>query len=154
MKKQSEIRYFITDMVAIPIIRINKKSDAYKQATKDGWGTVYIPYENGEPTTLICDEDSSATLINSYGQQCCISPYEELNPKEWPKQAECVAIITTDSCGIAFWEKEKGNIKIYVTYDENGLIDNYRLADWTETVIYNGEILINFEDLPENDPYQ
>jgi len=147
MKNICETRYFITDIVAVPIIRIKKKSEAYRQATKDGWGTVYTPYENGEPTTLICDEDSSAVLINQYGKQCCIFPYEELNPKEWLKQAECQAIITSDSCGYAYWEKEEGTIKIYVTYDENGFIDDYRITDWTDKP-YDNEIEIKFEELP------
>lgn len=146
---KNELRYLITDIVAIPVIRIAKKSDAYKQATKDGWGTVYTPYENGEPTELICDEDSSAVLINKYGKQCCIFPYEKLNPKEWYKQIECQAIIQSDSYGFAYWEKEEGSIKIYVIYDENGFIDTYRLTDWTDKP-YDGEVEISFKELSLN----
>lgn len=149
---KNELRYFVTDIVAIPVIRIAKKSDAYKQATKDGWGTVYIPYENGEPTELICDEDSYAELINQYGQYNFIYPYEELNPKEWFKQAECQAIIMGDSCGFSFWEKEEGSVKFFVTYDENGFIDSYRLTDWTDKP-YDGEVEISFKELPEVDIY-
>lgn len=144
---KNELRYLVTDIVAIPVIRIVKKSEAYKQVTKDGWGVVYTPYVNGEPTTLICDEDSSAVLINQYGQQCIIAPYEELNPKEWFKQIECQAIIQSDSCGFSFWEKEEGSVKLYVTYDKNGFIDSYRITDWTEEP-FDGEIEIMFEELP------
>jgi hypothetical protein len=140
---KNELRYFVTDIVAVPVIRIAKKSEAYKQVTKDGWGIVYTDQNE----TLICDEDSSAVLINQYGQQCCIFPYEELKPREWFKQAECQAIIQSDSCGFSFWEKEEGLVKLYVTYDENGFVDSYRITDWTEEP-FDGEIEIMFEELP------
>lgn len=145
MKVTSECRYIKTDSASIPIIKIYKKSEAYRQATKDGWGTVYT---NNQSNDLICDEDCHAVLINQYGKQCLIFPYEELKPKEWFKQAECNAIITGDSCGYSFWEKEEGLVKIYITKNEEGIIEDYRIADWTENVIYDGEELISFKDLP------
>ena len=150
MKIKNETRYLVTDIVAIPITKNYLKSDIYREATGDGWGTVYTTNSSDE---LICSNDNSATLINAYGKQYCICPYEELNPKEWFKQAECKAIITTNDCGDSFYEAENGLIKIYVSYDENGFIDTWRLADWTETAIYDNEIQINFEDLPTVDPY-
>lgn len=144
MKVTSECRYIKTDIVSIPIIKIFKKSEAYRQATKPGWGTV----DTDKNDILYCDEDCHAVLVNDYGRQCLIFPYEELEPKEWFKQAECEAILTGDSCGYSFWEKEEGLIKIYITKNEEGIIENYRIADWTEKVIYDGEELISFEDLP------
>ena len=33
MKKQNEIRYIVTDVVSIPVIKLNSKTEAYKQAT-------------------------------------------------------------------------------------------------------------------------
>ncbi len=149
MKKQNECRYIITDIVAIPIVRINKKSEAYRQVTSDGWGIVY----KDQNDILICDEDSHGVLVNSYGKQCCIFPYEELKPKEWFKQAECNVILQGDSCGFSFWEKEKGLVKIYITKDENGNIDNYRITDWTDNIIYDNEELIEFEELSKTDPF-
>jgi len=148
MKKSSECRYFVTDTVAVPVIRTYKKGEAYRQATGDGWGTVYTDSEG----TLICDEDSSAILISEYGEYTFIYPYDELKKNKWLKQAECRVIIHDDACGMDFWEAEPGLTKIYVTYDRNGFIDTYRLTDWTDNG-YDGETLVKFEDLPEVDPY-
>jgi len=149
MRKQNEVRYIVTDIVAIDVIRINNKSEAYLQATAHGWGVVDID-ENG---TFFCDEDSRAILVNNQGEQRFISPYTELNRKEWFKQAECSVILQSDSCGYSFWEKEKGLVKIFVTRNENGLIESFRLVDWTENSLYEDEEEITFEDLPEVDPY-
>ena len=44
-----------------------------------------------------------------------------------PKQAECAAIIVSDSCGFTVWAEDFGKVHIFVSYDENGLIDNYRV---------------------------
>jgi hypothetical protein len=143
MKHISEVRYFITDVVAVPVTQLFKKSDAYKRATKPGWGIV----DTDKDGTLFCDEDSSAILTNMYGEQNMIFPYDELNRKEWFSQAECKVIIMTDSCGITFWTSKPKDIQIFVTYDDNGLIDTYRVTDWTDKA-YDGEILINFEELP------
>lgn len=148
MKRSSDTRYFVTDFVAIPIIRLYKKSDAYRQATGDGWGVVYTDNKG----IFVCDEDSSAVLINNAGEQCCIFPYEELAPKKWYKQAECVAIIQTDSGGLSYWEKVSGSVKIHVTRDEGGFIDTYRLV-WAGEDLYDGEVEIRFENLPSTDPY-
>ncbi|HEY5588867.1 MAG TPA: hypothetical protein VIK86_07930 [Candidatus Paceibacterota bacterium] len=148
MKKTCECRYFVTDIVAVPIVKLYRKSEAYRQATIDGWGVVYTDKDN----ELVCDEDSYAILIPQCGQQSLIFPYNELNKKEWLKQEECIAIIQGDSCGFSFWEKEKGDIQIFVTYDENRLIDSYRITDWTDKP-YDNEILIDFESLSEIDPY-
>jgi hypothetical protein len=144
MKKISECRYFVTDSVAIPVIKIGKKSDAYKQATGDGYGVVYTDKSN----VLICDEDCTARLVDEFGNECGIYPNEELNRKRWFKQAECKAIIISDSCGLNFY----GDVKICVSYDSNGLIDTYRVTDLTDG-LYEGEVIVNFEDLPEEDPY-
>lgn len=143
MKRANECRYFITEVAAIPLIRLYKKSDAYRQATKPGWGVVDTD-KNG---ILYCDEDSGAVLIDCVGQEHFIAPYEDLDPKQWPKQAECIAIIQSDSCGFSFWENEPGRIKLYVTYDENGFVDTFRLATWTEST-YGNEVDVLFKNLP------
>jgi hypothetical protein len=140
---KNEMRYFITNVVAIPVLRIAKKSDAYKQATKPSWGVV----DTDSDGNLFCDEDSHAILINKYGQSNLIYPYETLNPKEFYKQIECQVIIQGDSCGFSFWEKEEGDVKFFVTYDENGFIDTYRLAYWAEKP-YDNEVEIKFKELP------
>ncbi len=138
MKKQNEVRYIVTDVVSIPVFRLASKTEAYRQAMKPGWGTVewYSAadgYKNpvsrdcsDKTQQLVCDEDSSADLYTKNGGYSGISPYEEINTKEMPKQAECAAIIHSDSCGYDFWT-EDGQIRIFVTYDANGLIDSYRL---------------------------
>ena len=40
MKKQNEVRYIVTDVVSIPVFRLARKTEAYRQAVKPGWGTV------------------------------------------------------------------------------------------------------------------
>ncbi len=144
MKKSSEWRYFVTDSVSIPVCRIGKKSDAYNQATSDGYGVVYTDRDGH----YICDEDCTARLIDKFGNECGIYPYEELNRKQWFKQAECKTIITSDSCGLSFY----GDVKICVSYDSNGYIDTYRVTDMDDG-LYGGEIVVKFEDLPKEDPY-
>lgn len=144
MKKSSVWRYFVTDSVAIPVCKIGKKSDAYNQATGDGYGVVYTDRDGH----YICDEDCTARLIDEYGNECGIYPNEELNRKQWFKQAECKTIITSDSCGLSFY----GDVKICVSYDLNGYIDTYRVTDINDG-LYEGETVVKFEDLPEEDPY-
>lgn len=118
MKKQNEIRYIVTDVVSIPVIKLTSKTEAYKQATKPGWGTVeWYSAENGYKNpvnhyrgdknhVMLCDEDTSADLYTKNGGYFGIYPYDEINVKEMPKQAECAAIIHSDSCGFDFWAED------------------------------------------------
>lgn len=115
------MRYFVTDVASIPLYKGYGKTKAYKQATKDGWGTVY----RDENNALVCDEDCSASLYTKNGGYFGIFPCEEIDTKETPKHAECAAIITSDSCGLSFWAEDFSLIHIFVACDENGLIDRY-----------------------------
>jgi hypothetical protein len=157
-------RYFVTDIVSVGIVRIGNKSEAYRQVTGPGWGVIDWFSEtnnytrsvnrdkNDKSQKLYCDEDSSAVIYSNYGKEFVISPDEEIVLKNCPKQSETIAIIQSDSCGFSFWEKEKGNIKIFVTYDENGLIENYRLDNWNGKP-YEGETEIQFEDLQSEEEH-
>ena len=142
MKQKWEVRYFVTAVASVPVYRTYGKTEAYRQAAKDGWGTVYRD-ENG---VLVCDEDCCADLYTKNGGYFGIRPYEEINTKEMPKQAACAAIITSDSCGMSFWAEDFSQIHIFVTYDENGLIDTYRV-EYGDTPVYDGEVEISFDDL-------
>ena len=149
MKKKWEVRYFVTDVASIPVYKAYSKMETYRQAAKDGWGTVY----RDENNALVCDEDCSASLYTKNGGYFGIFPYEEINTKEMPKQAACAAIIVSDSCGFTFWAEDFNKIHIFVTYDENGLVDTYRV-EYGDSPIYDGEMEIRFEDLyqqPEGD---
>lgn len=149
MKKKWEVRYFVTAVASIPVYKAYSKTETYRQAAKDGWGTVY----RDENNALVCDEDCSASLYTKNGGYFGIFPYEEINTKEMPKQAACAAIITTDSCGVNFWAEDFNQIHIFVTYDENGLVDTYRV-EYGDSPIYDKEKEIRFEDLyqqPEGD---
>ena len=149
MKKKWEVRYFVTAVASIPVYKAYSKTETYRQAAKDGWGTVY----RDENNTLVCDEDCSASLYMKNGGYFGIFPYEEINTKELPKQAACAAIIVSDSCGFTFWAEDFNQIHIFVTYDENGLVDTYRV-EYGDSPIYDGEMEICFEDLyqqPEGD---
>lgn len=161
---KSEIRYIVTDVVSIPVCRMAKKGEAYRYATGAGWGVVewYSPINNyaapvnrdksDKTQVMYCDEDTSATLYPKYGREYVISPYEEINLKDAPKQPETEVIIVSGPCGYDFWENEKGDVKIFVTYDENGLIDTYRLDNWTGKP-YDGETEITFDDLQSTEDY-
>jgi hypothetical protein len=159
------VRYIVTDVASIPVCRIGSKARAYRHATKSGWGVVdwYSAIEGyklpvnrvaGDKTqVLLCDEDSHAVLYHKYGREFVITPYEEINLKNAPSQAETDAIIIGDSCGYSFWAKEDGDVKIFVTYDENGLIDNYRLDNWAAKP-YDWETKITFDQLQSQEEYE
>lgn len=149
MKKKWEVRYFVTAVASVPVYKAYSKTETYRQAAKDGWGTVCRDEDNA----LVCDEDCSASLYTKNGGYFGIFPYEEINTKEMPKQAACAAIIVSDSCGFTFWAEDFNQIHIFVTYDENGLVDTYRV-EYGDSPIYDGEMEIRFEDLyqqPEGD---
>jgi hypothetical protein len=155
---KSETRYIVTDIVSIPVIRNAKKGDAYRMATGPGWGIVdwYSETNNyscpvnrdkdDKSQALYCNDDSSTVLYPKSGCEFVIAPDEEVNLKDVPKQSEVNAIIISDSCGYSFWAKETGDVKIFVTYDGNGLIDTYRLDNWNGKP-YDGEIEILFCNL-------
>jgi hypothetical protein len=155
---KSETRYIVTDVVSIPVIRARGKGEIYRMATVPGWGCVEwysaennysapVTHDKSDKTQqLSCDIDMSATLYPHCGAEFTIAPYEEINLKDAPSQSYTDAIIVSDSCGFTFWEKDNGDIKIFVTYDESGLIDSYRLDNWSGKP-YDGETEITFEDL-------
>ena len=149
MKKKYEIRYMVTAVASIPVYKVFSKTEAYKLAAKDGWGTV----SRDENNALVCDEDCSADLYTKNGGYFGISPYEEVNTKELPKQAACAAIITSDSCGMTFWA-EDNQIRIFVTYEESGLVDTFRIEYGADAQPYDGETEISFEDLTAEEAWQ
>jgi len=163
MKARAETRYIVTDIVSISVCRIGSKGYAYRMATGPGWGLVelYSAVDNytfpvsrdkeDKSQVLLCDEDSSGVLYPRFGREFSICSGEELKIKEAPKKAEVDAIVISDPCGYSFWQKDDGDVKIFVTYDENGLIDSYRMDNWTGKP-YDGETEISFNDLQsEND---
>ena len=158
MKQKWEVRYFVTDVASVPVYKAYSKTETYRQAAKPGWGTVewYSAADgyknpvnrdrNDKTQQLCCDEDCSASLYTKNGGYFGIFPYEEIDVKEMPKQAECAAIIISDSCGFTFWAEDFSRIHIFVTYDANGLIDTYRV-EYDDTTVYDGEVEISFDDL-------
>ena len=149
MKKKYETRYFVTSVASIPVVRVHGKMEMHRQATEDGWGVVY----RDETNTLICDEDCSANLYTKDGGYFGIFPNEEIIKKEMPKRSACAAIITGDSCGYCVWAEDFSQIHFFVVYDENGLVDSYRV-EYGDSPIYDDEVEVAFEDLfeqPEGD---
>lgn len=142
MKQKWEVRFFVTSVVSVPIYKVYSKTNAYRQAAKDGWGTIY----RDENNVLVCDEDCSADIYTKNGSYFGIRANDEINTKEIPKQATCAAIITGDSCGLSFWAEDFSQIHIFVTRDENGLIDTYRV-EYGDMPICDGEAEISFDDL-------
>ena len=100
IKKQWEVRYFVTAVASVPLYKCHSKTETYKQAAKPGWGTVewYSAADgyktpatrdrNDKTQQLCCDEDCSADLYTKNGGYFGIRPYDEINVKEMPKQAE------------------------------------------------------------------
>ena len=165
MKKKDETRYFVTAVASVPVYKFASKTEMYRMATKPGWGAVEwysaadgyknpVNRDRSDKTQqLCCDEDTSASLYTKNGGYFGIFPYEEINVKEMPKQAEVAAIIYSDSCGYSVWAEDFNQVHIFVSYDANGLIDSYRL-EYGDSPIYDGEVEISFEDLyqqPEGD---
>lgn len=153
MKKKDETRYFITSVASVPVYKVFSKTEMYKQAAKPGWGVVDWD-GTGKEKALVCDEDCSASLYTKNGGYFGIFPYEEINMKEMPKQTECAAIITSDSCGFSFWAEDNSQIRIFVTYEESGLVDSYSIGYGVDAKPLPGETEISFEDLfqqPEGD---
>ena len=160
MKKKDETRYFVTSVASVPVYKVASKTEMYRMATKPGWGAVEwysaadgyknpVNRDRSDKTQkLCCDEDTSASLYTKNGGYFGIFPYEEINAKEMPKQAEVAAIIYSDSCGYSIWAEDFNQIHIFVSYDANGLIDNYRV-EYGDSTIYDGEVEISFEDLYE-----
>lgn len=161
MKKFYECRYIVTSVASIPVARLNRKGEAYNMATKPGYGTIdwYSAANNYEAPVnrdrsdktqvLCCDEDCEADIYTKDGSSWGISPNDEINRQDIPKQADVEAIIMGNSEGFNIW----GDIRIFVTYDENGLVDNFRL-DYGDVQPYEGETEITFEDLyPEENEY-
>lgn len=149
MKKKYETRYFVTAVASIPVVRVYGKTEMYRQAAKDGWGVVYRDEENN----LVCDEDCTADFYMKDGSYYGLSGNDEVNTKEMPKQAACAAIVTGDSCGYSFWAEDVSQIHFFMTYEESGLVDSYRI-EYGDSVIYDGEVEVAFEDLfqqPEGD---
>lgn len=163
--KKNEIRYFVTSFASVPVYKVASKTEMFRMSTKPGWGAVeWYSAADGykNPVTrdrkdktqqLCCDEDTSASLYLKNGGYFGIFPYEEINVKEIPKQAEVAAIIYSDSCGYSIWAEDYSKVHIFVTRDKNGLIEDYRV-EYGDTPIYDGEVEISFEDLfeqPEGD---
>ena len=170
MKLKNIVRYIVTDVASIPVVKLGRKGEAYRAATKPGWGTVewYSSVNNYEMPVyrdrsdktqeLCCNEDNGAVLYSrtmkefGYGTECVIAPYEKIDLKSMPTQAQTVAIIISDCCGYSFWAKDPGDIKIFVIYDKNGLIDSYRLGGWMEKP-YEDETEIAFDDLQSKEEH-
>ena len=120
------MRYFVTAVASVRVYKGYGKTEAYRQATKDGWGAVY----RDENNSLVCDEDCSASLYTKNGGYFGIFPYEEINTKEMPKQAACAAIITSDSCGLSFWAEDFNQIHIFVVYHSSLELVNKLILAW------------------------
>lgn len=144
MKKQHEVRYIVTAVASIPVFKVFSKTDMYTQAVKPGWGVVDWD-GTGKEKALVCDEDCNADIYTKDGGYFVISPYEEINRKDIPKQADAEAIVTSDSDGYSFWTK--GQIRIFVTYEESGVVDTFRIEYGADVQPYDGETELAFEDL-------
>lgn len=87
MKKKWEVRYFVTAVASVPVYKAYSKTETYRQAAKDGWGTVY----RDENNALVCDEDCAADLYTKNGGYFGIRSCDEIITKEMPKQPERLA---------------------------------------------------------------
>lgn len=152
--KKGGLRYFITDVVNVPLVRLGSKGEAYRYATHpcsycvdwysadDGY-TVPCNRDRSDKTQkLLCMSDIAFTILDKSGNSFCFVEGDEVIRKDLPKQADVAAIAIYDAHQISIW----GDCKIFVSYDENGLIDTYRVD--VEGDAFEGETEISFEDLP------
>ena len=160
---KDETRYIVASVASVPVTRYMSKYVAYREITKPGWGLVEwysasdgyknpVSRDRSDKTQrMYCDEDSYGVLYAKNGNEFSIYPYEEINLKNAPRQAETVTMICSDSGGFSFWTKSR--IKIFVTYSEMGLIETYRF-EGESGIPEAGETEISFEDLQGEEDYE
>ncbi|MEY8388564.1 hypothetical protein AALC17_14965 [Oscillospiraceae bacterium 38-13] len=76
---KKEVRYLVTDVVSIPVIRLTSKTEAYRQSVKPGWSTAKwysaadgyknpVSRDHSDKTQqLVCDEDSGTDFYTKNG---------------------------------------------------------------------------------------
>lgn len=160
---KDETRYIVTSVTSVPVTRYMSKCVAYREITKPGWGLVEwysasdgyknpVSRDRSDKTQrMYCEENSYGVLYAENGNEFSIYPYEEINLKNAPRQAETVTMICSGSGGFSFWTKSR--IKIFVTYSEMGLIETYRL-EGESGIPEAGETEISFEDLQGEEDYE
>jgi len=165
MKMKYETRYLVTECVSVPVSRQPLKGNMYQYTTRPGWGTVEVysatdNYEtprskdaNDTTQKMLGCPDTSTTFYTFSGYSYTVAEGDEMVYAEVPKQAHTCLIIVSDPCGYTFWTQKDEYLQIFVTYDENGLIDSYRLASWIDSP-YDGEVAIAFPDLQSEEDYQ
>lgn len=121
-KKDSEIHYFVTNSVSVPVVRVYGKTEMYCHAVENGWGTVY----RGK-----CNANNSFILYTKDGGYYGIFPGDDIIKKEIPKQAACAAIICTDSGGYSFWAEIPGAIE-YQSKQETDKLAQESGEIWTD----------------------
>ena len=151
-KMREEVRYFVVDVVSIPVYKVWKKSEVYRMATGDGWGVMGWEHNEQGKKVWFCDDDCSAVLYRKAGGEHVVTSLEPIVRKDIPAQGELAAIVVSDSCGFTIYEEEEGDVKFFVTYDENGLIDTYRIGCWCDNP-YDGEVEIKFSDLQSEEDH-
>ena len=159
-KNKYEKRYLPTSWAEVEISRIASKMEAYRDATEPGWGVVEwysetnnfkVPVnrdKSDQSQVLLCDEDTSAVLYPRVGMEYCLMPDEKINLREAPRRSDLALIVISHVNGYCFWAEDLEDLKIFVTYDEDGLIDTYRLDNWSGKP-YEGETELGFKDLSE-----
>ena len=163
-RRAYEIRYFVTDVASVPVVRIPYKTEAYREAVGPGWGTVdwYSPSNgfscsvardrNDREQAIYCDEDARAALYSIWGEEFIVDPGEKLDLRKAPARAQTAAVITSGPNGFDFWENRPGAVRFFVTYAASGLVDTYRL-DGPDGKPYDGEVEILFSDLQSEEEY-
>ena len=169
MKK--ETRYIVASFASIPVTRLvgrGSKGEMYRSMTVDGWGLVewYSASNNykspvsrdktDKTQQLMVNEDCSGTLYSRRFGQCeefVMLGDDVVILKDAPSKAETDLMILSGCWGYDFWAKDISDIRIFVTYDEDGLICEYRIDGW-EATPYEGETEIRFEDLQSEVDYE
>lgn len=146
MTRKDELRDIVTSVACIQCVKCTGKTKMYKECTSDG----YTGIQQFNDGTYGVMDDVSITFYLKNGDVFCVGSCDIIHKKsELPKQADVAAILLDDECGFTFWEEKSDLFRFYVTYDENGLIDEYRIEGPDDNgIIYDDEVMLMYSDLP------
>lgn len=133
--------HIVTSVASIPVIVTNAKGEIYKMATRPEWGALL---RDGEGN-LFVDEDTSVDIYTKTGEYIGLYPGEIIQRKDIPKQSDCAAIVYSDAFGFTVWAEDLCKVKAYISIDESGLADCYRIE--YENKAHEGEKEVNLSDL-------
>lgn len=149
MTRKDENRAIVTDCGWIQCIKYASKTKMYEECTSAGYNGIQ-KFNDGTYGVM---NDVIVTFYLKNGDIFSVDPCDIIHKKsELPKQADVAAILHEQEWGFTFWEEKPNMFRVYVTYDENGFIDEYRVEMENDTgIIYDNETMVLYSELPLTD---